>query len=96
MFERTGQNNFMKTYALTAVFICVIFVGYSQTKNYKNQINPTLTEKINLQRTVEEKQIFPAMQTPKYQQKPTNVEWVDTVKKKNQPPSYKQHGGRPN
>jgi hypothetical protein len=86
----------MKTYALTAMFICVIFVGYGQTKNYKNQINRTLTEKINLLRGVEEKEKTPSTQTPKYQQKPTNVEWVDTVKKKNQTPSYKQHGGRPN
>ncbi len=55
-----------------------------------------MTEKINLQRTVEEKEIEPSTQTPKYQPKSSNVEWVDTVKKKNQPPSYKQHGGRPN
>jgi hypothetical protein len=86
----------MKTFALASVFMCVFFVGFSQDKNYKNQINPTLTEKINLQRTVEEKEIQPSTQTPKYQPKTSNVEWVDTVKKKNQPPSYKQHGGRPN
>ncbi len=86
----------MKTFALASVFMCVFFVGFSQDKNYKNQINPTLTEKINLQRTVEEKEIQPSTQTPKYQPKTSNLEWVDTVKKKNQPPSYKQHGGRPN
>jgi hypothetical protein len=86
----------MKTYALASVFICTIFVGFSQDKNYKNQINPTLTEKVNLQRTVEEKQVTPSTQTPKYQQKSPNLDWADTVKKKNQPPSYKQHGGRPN
>lgn len=45
---------------------------------------------------MEEKQIAPVTQTPKYQNKPSNVEWVDTVKKKKQPSSYKQHGGRPN
>ncbi len=86
----------MKTCALASMFICTVFVGFSQDKNYKNQINRTLTEKINLQRTVEEKQITPVTQTPKYQNRPSNVEWVDTVKKKNQPSSYKQHGGRPN
>ena len=86
----------MKTFALASVFMCVFFVGFSQDKNYKNQINPTLTEKINLQRTVEEKEIQPSTQTPKYQPKTSNLEWVDTVKKKNQPPSYKQYGGRPN
>jgi hypothetical protein len=84
----------MKIYALTALFICVIFAGFSQQKNYKNQINRTLTEKVNLQRTVEEKEIKPSTQTPKYQQKSPSVEWVDTAKKKNS--SYKQHGGRPN
>jgi hypothetical protein len=76
------------------MFICTVFVGYSQGKNYKNQINSTLTEKVNLKRTVEEKEIKPNTQTPKYQQKSPNVEWIDTVKKKNS--SYKQHGGRPN
>jgi hypothetical protein len=76
------------------MFICIIFLGYSQSKSYKNQINPTLTEKVNLQRTVEEKEIKPSTQTPKYQQKSPSVEWVDTVKKKNN--SYKQHGGIPN
>jgi hypothetical protein len=86
----------MKTCALASMFVCIVFIGFSQGKNYKNQINRTLTEKINLQRTVEEKQITPVTQTPKYQQNPSNVEWVDTVKKKNQSPSYKQHGGRPN
>jgi uncharacterized protein YlxW (UPF0749 family) len=84
----------MKIYALTALFICVIFAVFGQTKNYKNQINRTLTEKINLQRSVEEKEKTPSTQTPKYQNKPSNVEWVDTAKKKNS--SYKQHGGRPN
>ena len=86
----------MKTYALASMFISMVFVVYSQEKNYKNQINRTLTEKIILQRPVEEKEIKPSTQTPKYQPKSSNVEWVDTVKKKNQPPSYKQHGGRPN
>jgi hypothetical protein len=89
-------KNIMKTYAMTAMFICTIFVGFSQDKNYKNQINPTLTEKVYLQRTVEEKKVTPSTQTPKYQQKSPNLDWADTVKKKNQPPSYKQHGGRPN
>ena len=86
----------MKTYALASMFICTVFVGFSQEKNYKNQINRTLTEKINLQRSVEEKESKPSAQTPKYQPKSSNVEWIDTVKKNNQPPSYKQHGGRPN
>ncbi|WP_395767738.1 hypothetical protein [Aquirufa sp.] len=86
----------MKTCALASAFICTIFIGFSQDKNYKNQINPTLTEKVYLQRTVEEKQVTPSTQTPKYQQKSPNLDWADTVKKKNQPPSYKQHGGRPN
>jgi hypothetical protein len=86
----------MKTYALASMFVCIVFVGFSQDKNYKNQINRTLTEKINLQRSVEEKEKTPSTQTPKYQNKPSNVEWVDTVKKKIQPSSYKQHGGRPN
>jgi hypothetical protein len=78
------------------MFICTVFVGFSQEKNYKNQINKTLLEKVNLQRSVEEKESKPSAQTPKYQPKLSNVEWVDSVKKKNQPPSYKQHGGRPN
>ena len=78
------------------MFVCIVFVGYSQTKNYKNQINRTLTEKINIQRKVEEKVIIPSTQTPRYQQPSPNLEWVDTVKNKNQSPSYKQHGGRPN
>ena len=56
------------------MFICTVFVGFSQGKNYKNQINRTLTEKINLQRTVEEKQITPVTQTPKYQQKPEHAD----------------------
>jgi methyl coenzyme M reductase gamma subunit len=86
----------MKTFAISFVLVCAVFVGFGQAKNYKNQINRTLTEKINLQNPVEEREIKPSTQTPKYQQKPSNVEWVDTVKKKNQPPSYKQHGGRPN
>ena len=78
------------------MFICIVFLGYSQGKNYKNQINPTLTEKVNLQQTVVEKENKPATQTPKYQPKSPNMEWADTVKMKNQLPSYKQHGGRPN
>jgi hypothetical protein len=86
----------MKTCAFASIFICIVFVGYSQTKNYKNQINRTLTEKINIQRKVEEKVTIPSTQTPRYQQPSPNLEWVDTVKKKNQSPSYKQHGGRPN
>lgn len=86
----------MKTFVIASVLICTAFVGFGQSKNYKNQINRTLTEKINLQTPVEEKLITPSTQTPKYQPKSSNVEWVDTVKKKNQPPSYKQHGGRPN
>lgn len=86
----------MKIFVFAYVLICSVFVGYGQGKNYKNQINRTLTEKINLQTPVEEKLITPSTQTPKYQPKSSNVEWVDTVKKKNQPPSYKQHGGRPN
>jgi uncharacterized protein YlxW (UPF0749 family) len=86
----------MKTYVLTSILIFFVFAVFGQTKNYKNQINRTLTEKINLQRSVEEKEKTPSTQTPKYQNKPSNVEWVDTVKKKIQPSSYKQHGGRPN
>ena len=86
----------MKTCVLTSMFICTVFVGYSQGKNYKNQINPTLTEKVNLQQSVKEKEMKPSTQTPKYQPKSPNMEWTDTVKKKKQLPSYKQHGGRPN
>ena len=93
--HREQVNYFlMKTCVLTSIFIFIVFVGFSQQKNYKNQINRTLTEKVNLQRTVEEKEIKPSTQTPKYQQKSPSVEWVDTVKKKNS--SYKQHEGRPN
>ncbi len=86
----------MKTCVLASMFICIAFFGYSQGKNYKNQINPTLTEKVNLQHTVEEKEIKPSIQTPKYQPKSPNMEWADTVKNKNKNSSYKQHGGRPN
>jgi hypothetical protein len=86
----------MKTYALASLFVCIVFVGLSQGKSYKNQINRTLTEKNNLQRSVEKKENIPSTQTPKYQKKISNIEWVDTVKKENQPPSYKQHGGKPN
>lgn len=86
----------MKTYAFASMFICTIFISYSQGKSYKNQINQTLTEKVNLQRSVEEKEKKPLTQTPKYQQTSPNIEWADTIKNKNQPSSYKQHGGRPN
>jgi hypothetical protein len=78
------------------MFVCLVFVGYGQNKNYKNQINRTLTEKINIQRKVEEKETTLSTQTQRYQQQSPNMEWADTVKKKNQSPSYKQHGGRPN
>jgi hypothetical protein len=84
----------MKTFALAYVFISVVFVGYGQGKNYKNQINRTLKDKVLIEKRVEIKEKKPANQTPKYQEYKPNIEWVDTFK--TQTPSYKQHGGRPN
>lgn len=86
----------MKTYAIVSVFVCVVYLGFGQDKNYKNQINRTLTEKVNLQQTVEEKESKPSTQAPKYKPKSPNMEWADTVKNKSKNNSYKQHGGRPN
>ena len=84
----------MKTFVLAYVFISVVFFGYGQGKNYKNQINRTLKDKVLIEKRVEIKEKKPANQTPKYQEYKPNIEWVDTFK--TQTPSYKQHGGRPN
>lgn len=86
----------MKAYVLTSVFVMLVYICYGQGKNYKNQINRTLIEKINLEKRVNEKPLTPSFQTPKYEQKLPNIDWVDTVKKKKNNASYKQHGGRPN
>lgn len=84
----------MKTFVFTYVFICVFFTGYSQAKNYKNQINENLKDNGLIEKKVEIKEKKPSNQTPKYQEYKPNIEWVDTFKTKT--PSYKQHGGRPN
>ncbi len=84
----------MKTFVFTYVFICVFFTGYSQVKNYKNQINKNLKDNVLIEKKVEIKEKKPSNQTPKYQEYKPNIEWVDTFKTKT--PSYKQHGGRPN
>jgi hypothetical protein len=84
----------MKTYALASMFISMVFVAYSQEKNYKNQINRKLKDKVLIEKRVEIKEKKPISQTPKYQEYKPNIEWVDTFK--TQTPSYKQHGGRPN
>jgi len=84
----------MKTFVFTYVFICVFFKGYSQVKNYKNQINKNLKDNVLIEKKVEIKEKKPSNQTPKYQEYKPNIEWVDTFKTKT--PSYKQHGGRPN
>ena len=84
----------MKTFVFTYVFICVFFTGYSQGKNYKNQINKNLKDNVLIEKKVEIKEKKPSNQTPKYQEYKPNIEWVDTFKTKT--PSYKQHGGRPN
>ncbi len=84
----------MKTFVFTYVFICVFFTGYSQVKNYKNQINKNLKDNVLIEKKVEIKEKKPSNQTPKYQEHKPNIEWVDTFKTKT--PSYKQHGGRPN
>lgn len=86
----------MQTFAQAFVFVCLTFVAISQEKNYKNQINRTLTEKVYMTKPVEEKVQQPSNQTPKYQQKNPNIDWVDTLKIKTKLPSYKQHEGRPN
>ena len=83
-----------KTYALASMFISMVFVAYSQEKNYKNQINRKLKDKVLIEKRVEIKEKKPVNQTPKYQEYKPNIEWVDTFK--TQTPSYKQHGGRPN
>ena len=84
----------MKAYALASMFVFMVFAGYSQGKNYKNQINRTLKDKVLIEKRVEIKEKKPSIQTPKYQEYRPNIEWVDTFK--TQSPSYKQHGGRPN
>ncbi len=86
----------MKTYVLTSVFICIFFVGFGQEKNYKNQINKTLTEKVYIEQKVIEQVKKPSLATPKYQRVVPNLGWVDTSKLKTSTPSYKQHQGRPN
>jgi hypothetical protein len=85
----------MKAIACASLFICFTFVSFSQEKHYKNQINRTLTEKVTSKPVVEAEK-KPSLQTPKYQATEQNVRWVDTAKKPKNPPSYKQHGGRPN
>jgi len=84
----------MKTNVLASLFILIVFVAYSQEKNYKNQINRKLKDKVLIEKRVEIKEKKPISQTPKYQEYKPNIEWVDTFK--TQTPSYKQHGGRPN
>jgi hypothetical protein len=86
----------MKTTVLTAAFICIVFVGFGQGKNYKNQINPTLKENVFIEQAVIEKPSQPSQQTPKYKQNLPNLLWADSNKLKKSPPSYKQHEGRPN
>jgi hypothetical protein len=86
----------MQTFAHTLLFVCLAFIGYAQGKHYKNQINKTLTEKVNLEIKVEEKRIIPSSKTPKYQQTKTNIQFADTSKIKSNNASYKQHGGKPN
>lgn len=93
MLKRHTKNG-MKIYAYASMFVCIVFVGMAQGKHYKNQINRTLSEKVNLEKQVNEKPQTANSQTPKYQQKSPNIDWVDTFKTKT--PSYKQHGGRPN
>ena len=84
----------MKIYALTSMFVCVVFIGMAQGKHYKNQINRTLKDNVQMEKKVEVKEQKPRNQTPKYQVNTPNIDWVDTFKTK--PSSYKQHGGRPN
>jgi hypothetical protein len=86
----------MQTFAQTVLFVCLTFIGYAQGKHYKNQINKTLTEKVNLEIKVEEKRTIPSAQTPKYQQTNPNIQFADTSKTKKNNTSYKQHGGKPN
>ncbi|MFL0298944.1 hypothetical protein [Aquirufa novilacunae] len=86
----------MQTFAQTVLFVCLTFMGYAQGKHYKNQINKTLTEKVNLEIKVEEKKTIPSSQTPKYQQVNPNIQFADTSKTKKNNASYKQHGGKPN
>lgn len=88
--------NDMKAYVLTSVFVMLASVSFAQGKHYKNQINRTLTEKTHLEKQVDEKRETSVFQTPNYQQKLPNLDWVDTVKQKKNNASYKQHGGRPN
>lgn len=84
----------MKAFALAYLFISMVFVGYSQGKNYKNQINRNLKDMSLIEKKVKIKEKKPSNQTPKYQEYKPNIDWVDTFK--TQAPSYKQHGGRPN
>jgi hypothetical protein len=86
----------MQTFAHTLLFVCLAFIGYAQGKHYKNQINKTLTEKVNLEIKVEEKRTIPSAQTPKYQQTNPTIQFADTSKSKKNNASYKQHGGKPN
>jgi hypothetical protein len=86
--------NGMKIYAYASMFVYLVFVGMTQTKHYKNQINRTLKESIKIEKRVEVKEQTSPFQTPKYQLIKPNIDWVDTFKTK--PSSYKQHGGRPN
>jgi len=76
----------MKTNVLASLFILIVFVAYSQEKNYKNQINRKLKDKVLIEKRVEIKEKKPINQTPKYQEYKPNIEWVDTFK--TQTPSY--------
>jgi hypothetical protein len=74
----------------------MVFMCYSQDKHYKNQINRLLINNVKIHLPVDEKIIIPSTQTPKYRQSEAVIQWLDTVEKKINPPSYKQHKGRPN
>jgi hypothetical protein len=72
------------------------FVVFAQGKHYKNQLNRTLKEKINIEIIGEAPLKSTSTQTPKYQPILPNIIVVDTFKKTKNNASYKQHGGRPN
>jgi len=50
----------MKTFVFTYVFICVFFTGYSQAKNYKNQINKNVKDNVLIEKKVEIKEKKPS------------------------------------
>ena len=47
------------------MFVFMVFAGFSQGKNYKNQINSTLKDKVSIEKRVEIKEKKPSIQTPK-------------------------------